>query len=713
VTALIDLQLQQPQCGGPITAFVVSPSGQESAVLSAPAEALEWQAEWRRQFLACHDPAAAAVRVDAVRDFGENLSRALRQWFEQSACGPLRQALLEYPQLPVRLRLEGEGAAALERLPWEQLLPERSVWRLQPSRPGAAGTRVVQRARLPRLLLLVGDEGGLSLEEEVQRLEALQSRKRLELRVLRGERCTLSALRSALLERRGWDVLVFLGHSEADPHGGGRLHLGDGSWVSGAAFGRELQQAAQQGLALALFNSCSGLDLARSSVEAGIAWALCFREPVPCAAASLAFCGLLSALEQGKPLLDAVRRARGVLVEQDAAAGADLLLSLVGGPQAGEYRLPLRKRRQFLLRLRRSTWKQAMASAVLVALGVIADVNPANPISAYLLDRRLYVQRLWRGVTDQPGPDGDALPVLVLTQRSAAQMGAEATPGRVPRDLLARVLAATPVDQVPVVGLDVVLDEAAPFTEQLAAVLAQQRRELVFAGYFGEEVEARGEGLGSLPLPVLQQAGLQARDLATGTPWIAGALKWVPLQLWSPISRANFAGTLSLVEGAWMPADAVIDWSIDWRPLLRRVELAELPQLRAAALVVGTDGSLDRYGEDLFAAPGAMDPALTQIWQGARRKLPGVLVQAVLSQSLTLRHWLMPVSAAGATALAAGLGVVVAAAQAQRRRRVLLLAAIAVMVVPLSWQLAVSALCLVPLLLPLSALAVVALLRRT
>ena len=44
-----------------------------------------------------------------------------------------------------------------------------------------------------------------------------------------------------------------------------------------------------EGLALALFNSCSGLDLARSSVSAGIDWALCFREPVPCHAASRAF----------------------------------------------------------------------------------------------------------------------------------------------------------------------------------------------------------------------------------------------------------------------------------------------------------------------------------------------------------------------------------------------------------------------------------------
>jgi hypothetical protein len=140
-------------------------------------------------------------------------------------------------------------------------------------------------------------------------------------------------------------------------------------------------------------------------------------------------------------------------------------------------------------------------------------------------------------------------------------------------------------------------------------------------------------------------------------------LKWVPLRLWAPLDQRNFAAALSSAPAPFMPADTVIDWSIDWRPLLQRVELSELSSLRAPALVVGTDGSLDRDGEDLFAAPGAMDPALTQIWQGAERKVPGVLIQAVLAQSMSMRHWLMPIWQVLTTALAAGLGVEAAALQ--------------------------------------------------
>jgi CHASE2 domain-containing sensor protein len=401
-----------------------------------------------------------------------------------------------------------------------------------------------------------------------------------------------------------------------------------------------------------------------------------------------------------------------MLSADTGTVGTDLLLSLVAAPKARPFQLPLRKRKQFLLRLARSTPTQAIAAAALVALGAVGDLDPTNPISTYLLDRRLYVQRLWRSATGQPGPTVPALPVVVLNQRSAAELSATATPGRVSRDLLTKLLQRTPPAQVPKLGLDLVLDEPAPFTAELAQVIRAQARPLLVAGFFGEQVEAKAAGQGSMPLPVLQQAGLQARNLAVGTPALPGALKWVPLQLWAPLDQRNFAAALSSAPAPFMPADAVIDWSIDWRPLLQRVELSELSSLRAPALVVGTDGSLDRDGEDLFAAPGAMDPALTQIWQGAERKVPGVLIQAVLAQSMSLRHWLMPISQALTTALAAGLGVVLAAAQAHRDRRLLLLTAIIVVALPLSWQLAISQLWLLPLALPLAALLSIALLRR-
>jgi len=75
-------------------------------------------------------------------------------------------------------------------------------------------------------------------------------------------------------------------------------------------------------------------------------------------------------------------------------------------------------------------------------------------------------------------PTGDAA-------AGAASLGATATPGRVSRDLLARLLQRTPPAQVPKLGLDLVLDEPAPFTAELAQVIRVQARPLLVAGFFG------------------------------------------------------------------------------------------------------------------------------------------------------------------------------------------------------------------------------------
>jgi len=75
--------------------------------------------------------------------------------------------------------------------------------------------------------------------------------------------------------------------------------------------------------------------------------------------------------------------------------------------------------------------------------------------------------------------------VAVLNQRSAAELGATTTPGRVSRDLLTKLLQRTPPAQVPKLGLDLVLDEPAPFTAELAQVIRAQARPLLVAGFFG------------------------------------------------------------------------------------------------------------------------------------------------------------------------------------------------------------------------------------
>jgi CHASE2 domain-containing sensor protein len=125
-------------------------------------------------------------------------------------------------------------------------------------------------------------------------------------------------------------------------------------------------------------------------------------------------------------------------------------------------------------------------------------------------------------------------------------------------------------------------------------------------------------------------------------------------------------------------------------------------------LLVGTSGRLANQSEDLFEAPATVQDALLRgdqpLWSGNAREVPGVLVQAVLIQSLNMRHWLTPLSQTICTAAAAALGVLLAALLERRQHRVIALGVIAAVACPLAWSLAIGPLWLVPLLLPLLAL---------
>ncbi|MCS5700830.1 CHAT domain-containing protein [Cyanobium sp. FGCU-52] len=637
---------------------------------------------------------------------------AMQQWLSQPEWLPLQQILSLLPLLPLRLRCSGTDSL-IEKLPWEALQLDRPLWRLADPQTLPPVLRSPS-PRCPRMLLLIGREEQLPLEVDIQRLGELANHRRIELKSLRHGASSLLGLRQALADPMGWDGLIFLGHSCSDPLTGGRLQLGDGEWLSGDALAAELRQAAGQPPSLVLLNSCSGMDLARSCLSAGTPWALCFREVVPTQAASLVFSELLRAMEQGKGFAAALEEVRKNL-QARGPAGCHLLLSAMAAPGAEELALPLSRRRQFRLRMASSSRGQAIAATLLVALASAAELQPINPLSTYLLDRRLYSQKLWRQLSDQGGPPGEALPVLLLNRnRSPAELGVDPSPELTSRAALAEVLRRTPVDQVPVVGLDVLFDRPAPHTAELAGVIQSQSKagkRQVVVGRLDANADDPDAGLSSEPQPQLLAAGVIPRSLGVGIPAAQGLLKPLPLRLLWPLDGASFAGRLSGSPDPMIPADSVIDWSIDWSSLLKVVTIADLPTLKTRALVVGSDGSSDNQSPDRFAAPGAIRSTLGS-WGGSIDAMPGPLLQATLAQSMALRHWLTPSSLPAMTALGAGAGVLLAAAVPRRPRRLAWLLGAAVVAMLSSLQIAVALRLLLPITLPLAALASTALLRR-
>ena len=674
-----------------------------------PTMLLRQHQAWRRRYLAHHDPASADVGAAVVERYGADLICSLEEWLQSHDWRPLeREQRREQSFSGIRISFSG-ASIDLEQLPWENMRGLGSIWRT--TQPITSGLQLVRPPHRPRLLLWIGFEDGLQLDDELKLLKELRARQQIELRILRGADGKLSDLREALNDARGFDALLFLGHSQADKGSGGRLQLSDGSWLHADELQPVIASAASRGLELVLLNSCSGLDLAISMVRFGVSWAVCFREPVGCETAASSFRTLIAALQANQKLTDALATVRKHLKES-GPAGSALLLSLVASTDAQVYRLPLRRSRQWWLRWQQTPRQQWLAAGCAVVLGGYMDLLPNNPVNHSLLDRRLAVQATWRQITAQPGPKGPALPVLVIDQHSDRLLGSRSIPNRVSRQTLATLLENADPKQIPVVGIDVVLDEQLPHTDQLADVIRKQKRRVVFAGHFGAEVEAFRAGQTSKPQGQLVNAGLTSFDLSTGLPASKGPIRNAPLQLWGPISVNQFAARLAQNNAPNIPADSVLDWSLDWGALLKSVSVNELRTLKAPVLLIGTDGTIDSQAQDLFQAPAAMPSNLNRLWDGSHHKLPGVIVQAVLAQSITLQHWFRPLSLTVATALTAIGAIGLSGAMSRRRQRILICTALALIAIPVCLQVAISNLWLIPLTIPLATLMLVSWLRR-
>ena len=720
---------------------------------------------WQRTLRFAYVIKASDAEPAAVQDTSQALLAALDRFWRQPGWAPLHQALADNPGLPLWLEIPPPPGATpqprhplalAEQLPWEHLpLNLRPIWRVRSAAASLPPRPMGSQWRRPRLLLIIGPSKGLDLKEQITRLGALDRAGRISLHTLTGEQSSTDVALQSLRDPQGWDGLIYLGHGDPSPEGGGGLRLERGM-LAGAALAEALRQAAPQ---LVLLSRCHGTDLVPLCLEAGVPWVWTCRGEVSDPIAVAAFVALLQALEAGHSLPAATASA-GQAIEREFP-GSSGMISLEGRADSPPLRLPLRRRRLWSQQLARSQRRQLVATGVALGLGLVAYwpgwvTGHRSGLPNRLLDFRLVVQTAWRdlrgvpptlGVQDQTSP----LVVWLLSGKVAYPEGT-----RVSRKVLATVLEALPPERAPVVGIDVVLDDdrdqlvQPAATRALAALIQAQRRKVLFniTVHYNRKSERPGKrGVASLPSPALRDAGLRSFDGTLGIPENSPQF---PLQLIGAVGRNSFGGVLASggpakAAGEGLPAGSVIDWSIDWfdPSVIQVVWIGEerFKSLRSAApplppgarVLVGVDrrglaGEGASKGSpgpaaDLYPVPDAlihqpswqafMEDLLSWLnSEGDKNHLSGPLLQAVWSESLRRGHWLTPLEPLPTMALAAGLGVLLAAALERRRHHLLALSLISLLAVPVSLELALSLRVLVPMLFPLGALWASCLSRR-
>ncbi len=154
-----------------------------------------------------------------------------------------------------------------------------------------------------KILAILGDSTGIDVNQDRKILEQLPNSEVTFL---------VEPLRKQVndeLWQQAWDILFFAGHSYTKQEIG-QININKNEMLSIAQLKNALQKAIQQGLKLAIFNSCDGLGLALNLAELNIPQMIVMREPVPDKIAQEFLKNFLTEFSSGKTLYMSVREAR-------------------------------------------------------------------------------------------------------------------------------------------------------------------------------------------------------------------------------------------------------------------------------------------------------------------------------------------------------------------------------------------------------------------
>ncbi|MBE9146648.1 CHAT domain-containing protein [Planktothrix mougeotii] len=156
-----------------------------------------------------------------------------------------------------------------------------------------------------RILSILGDDKGLNLDKDKVAIEKTGAEPVFLPKPNRKE------LEEQLSCQQGWDILCFSGHSSSAMDGSnGWFYINNTDKITIAELKTALTTAIENGLQIAIFNSCDGLGLANQLATLHIPQIIVMREPVPDAVAQAFLTHFLTAFASGKSFYLSVREAR-------------------------------------------------------------------------------------------------------------------------------------------------------------------------------------------------------------------------------------------------------------------------------------------------------------------------------------------------------------------------------------------------------------------
>jgi hypothetical protein len=351
----------------------------------------------------------------------------------------------------------------LERLPWEAWKLDTTFGSLRSIRFARRPPQFVWaegqiRVGKPRILVILGDETGLSFAAELAALRNITSACEVEIvawQAGKTRQTMMADIRRSLSSAEGWDILLFSGHSNESEveQLGGELVIAPNEKVFIQELEVELKQAITQGIQFALFNSCQGLDIARKLVSIGFPEVTLMREPVHNDAAQIFLGAFLQNLVAGEDAHGAVIKASQEFLDKrlDSDHPSVSLVPSVFRARSESFRL----------RPARSLWQQLVPTRLqAVVLATMGLVSLGLPIQHSLINTRMLLQAQYRQLTQQSAP-GNISPILLVQvdDKSIQRDGVRVEPN-IDRRYLAQLVNQAAKQKAGVVGIDYLLDWA-------------------------------------------------------------------------------------------------------------------------------------------------------------------------------------------------------------------------------------------------------------
>lgn len=273
-----------------------------------------WQSSYRQMGnrYRLHADQMQVTNVSMIQDC-ENTSHILRArfntWLRAEEFRPLREKWLERLSSTeeIRVILQTENSQ-LQLLPWHlwdllERYPKAEIALASPSYDRIHKPRIPNK--LVNILAIVGNSQGIDTQADQV---LVQQCPNAEVSFL------VEPQRKELTDHlwgKNWDILFFAGHSSSHKNTeSGRIYLNKTDSLTISELKYALRKAIENGLQLAIFNSCDGLGLARELADLQIPQMIVMREPVPDLVAKEFLKYFLEGFAGGESLYQAVRQGR-------------------------------------------------------------------------------------------------------------------------------------------------------------------------------------------------------------------------------------------------------------------------------------------------------------------------------------------------------------------------------------------------------------------